>query len=155
MANKSILTQGGDGTAIPAGMVGEAAFGATKSGTNGKAYVDYTATAANLTATGLISDTLNKGSYLCVFTISQKHANAAELQSLYVYLQIGGTTVWPSTGVANHYATSSLANEWISISGSVPIDITADGVTVGVIGLMTGSYGASDGLNTLSFVRLG
>ena len=43
MANKAILTQGGDGTAVPAGMVGEM-LGTLVSVTGAKTYLDSSTT---------------------------------------------------------------------------------------------------------------
>ncbi len=61
MANKAILTQGGDGTAVPAGIVGEM-LGTLASFTGGSTYLTNTTTNYNTNGTTVIlTATLNKG----------------------------------------------------------------------------------------------
>ena len=127
MANKAILVQGGDGTAIPSNMVGE----------------DLSVMSGNVSVgtdwTTLCSKTLNKGSYL--ISATGRGFVAATLQGFEIKILVGGaggTTVGKDTAST---ATNSVGACSVSLSNNI-VNITSDGTVV----VLQGKYDT----NTLS-----
>lgn len=151
MANKQLLQSAGDGTAIPAGIIGEI-IGSEAVGTNGSGYRTSTTTAATTSTASLISLTLNKGIYLVGGNILQLKAANANSDKVYGNLRVGSTIVSP-----NNYLQSNITN----ISGgsmalhfSMPVKITADSVTVDIF-MSTLTDTAAQGFNFMYAVRIG
>jgi hypothetical protein len=129
MASKSILTQGGDGTAIPENMVG-GLFGTERAGTGGKTYSDQSSTAitpANTEVT-LITRTLNKGLYLLTYNGS---VNVGTSDNWATSVYIGGTRV---NRINNQMGVYIVAGQQANKSFTMPILITADSTAVVISG---------------------
>ncbi len=127
MGVKSILQQGGDGTAVPAGMVGEL-FGSERAGTGGKTYSTRTSTAITPSNTFVkcLSYTLNKGLYLVSY-----YSSILPIADsiLYTEVRVGGTQI---NGVASDAIISSRAGIYANAIGCLPVLISADSTELSV-----------------------
>jgi hypothetical protein len=145
-----VKLKGGDGTAIPAGMVGESALSGTtvRSGTNGDTYSVRSSTVPNVSGsvlTSMIAITLNKGNYLVSGHVNG-YSNAGV--NFVTNLQVGATAV-----VANRLVTLA-ANAATDSFFCIPIRITADNTVVAIYGAVTSGTAGTWG-NELFATRIG
>lgn len=134
MATKATKFQGGDGTAIEAGMVGEM-FGTVRNGTNSKIYETTSSTVPGTGSTTLLTLTLNKGIYLfaaeCVIA---KQAATSTQDDVFIGVKGGGTDL--DYAYAKHtYPATQFATA--TITRAKLIQVTADSTNITVIGYMS------------------
>ncbi len=127
MANKAILVQGGDGTAIPAGMVGEILGTKQTGGTNGQIFYVHSATAWGTAGTTTASiSSLSKGAYLGTFYMVGAKNNNTTIERFFFEVLINGA----ASGDLFSTGSTNIANEYTSIAITLPIIIEADNSTV-------------------------
>jgi hypothetical protein len=142
--NKAILTQGGDGTAVPAGMVGEM-LGTLVSFTGGSTYLTSTTTNYNTNGTTVIlTATLNKGIYLVSIASTAFTTAAADM---YFVAKIGGTQI----GISYRGTTGGSVGG-VYLSAVFPVSITTDGTVLSVYG--SGAVNSTSATNQMAIIRI-
>jgi len=127
MGNKAILNQAGDGTAIPAGMVGEM-LGTLVSGTGAKTYYDSSTTVFSVSNPVVLTRTLNKGTYLV--TLQHYCTSSSAAAGFYVSVYLGAASfIEPITRQAG-----AGANLYANLSVTFPLIIDADGTELNIKG---------------------
>ncbi len=150
MAAKGILTQGGDGTAIPAGVIGEL-FGSVRNGTNSKIYETTSTTAPTTSPTTLLTLTLNKGLYLFIAEcVIAKQSATATQDDLFIGIKGGGTDLDYAYGKASYPGIQFATN---TVTRAKLVLVTADSTNITVIGYMSLAT-ASSAANQCYAVRL-
>lgn len=156
MANKQQLQSAGDGTAIPAGYVGEL-IGTAQAGTGGSSYHTTTSTVAAINGgtNKVISQTVNKGIYLVTASIGQQKSATTNNSILLVRGTIGGTKVFPGTLSPQLATTSNINVGYVNIACSFPVNITADNTEIAIYaGWSANETAGTDCFNVLSIVRI-
>jgi len=143
------------GAAIPAGYVGELA-GTLRSGTNGFTYSDSSSTVVGSTTTTVLTRNLDKGIYLISFITRQ--ANASSTATLYrVHLTVGGTAVVGNLGGDSAFQTSQAQTgaTHSTVSGTVPIVISANSTAVALQAIQPGQTTAGTNNHEWFIIRIG
>jgi hypothetical protein len=140
MANKVILVQGGDGTAVPSGMVGHSATStATVSG----------AITAN-TSTVITSHTLNKGVYLFFASAYLRPVSAAVSE-----VQITtGTTITGGAGSGGYGRAQAGVDGDVVQCAAVVLVIASDATAVNLVGKASQNSAAGGFSGTLGYTRI-
>ena len=156
MANKAIMVQGGDGTAIPAGMVGESIGASTANTTNTtvKRTVSTTVAGINSVETTLLTQSFNKGVYLVTVMVSQQKSSSGNAAYLLVRVMDGVSKVYPNTATVP--VMSNISNGYVMLSFSFPVTITSDSTSLAVRALWNLNEAAGvDVSNEMSAIRIG
>jgi hypothetical protein len=146
MVQKAINVAGGDGTAVPAGFVGEL-IGTLRAGTGGNSYSARASTSFNNTATSLISATLNKGNYLILAACNVQNDGVA--RNVYYAGRIGGVNV-TNTDFMFVGATGVLLRSFCMFTAQ----ITADSTSVDVIGQFNSAGTSSNHSQEMHIIKL-
>ena len=128
MSHTSLIPGSTTGTAVPASYLGEI-IGAANAGTGGSCYHTRTTTVATTTGVVVVSLTLNKGEYLIGFNAVQQKANNTSSDTCYGSLRIGTTAV-TGPGSVLRSGDTVIANAYLMMNNTFPINITADGAVV-------------------------
>jgi len=117
-----------DGVAVAAGYVGEILGTKKTGGTNGNVYYDESTATITTTAAITVSRTVNKGNYLGTFFLMTAKKSNTSIERGTFTINIGGA----NSGSSFTAPIVNVADEYTSVSATLPLEITADGVVVGM-----------------------